>query len=40
MPALSARVIDQTGTLSEAQRSALEAKLATFEREVGSQLVC
>jgi len=39
VPALSARVIDQTGTLGEAQRSALEAKLATFEREVGSQLV-
>jgi uncharacterized protein len=39
VPALSARVIDQTGTLNEAQRSALEAKLATFEREVGSQLV-
>lgn len=39
VPQLTARVIDQTGTLSEAQRSALEAKLATFEREVGSQLV-
>ena len=39
VPALSARVIDQTGTLNESQRSALEAKLATFEREVGSQLV-
>ena len=39
VPALTARVIDQTGTLSDAQRSALEAKLAAFEREVGSQLV-
>jgi uncharacterized protein len=39
VPALSARVIDQTGTLNDAQRSALETKLATFEREVGSQLV-
>lgn len=39
VPQLTARVIDQTGTLSEARCSALEAKLATFEREVGSQLV-
>ncbi len=39
VPQLTARVIDQTGTLSEAQRSAFEDKLATFEREVGSQLV-
>lgn len=39
VPHLTARVIDQTGTLSETQRSALETKLATFEREVGSQVV-
>ncbi len=39
VPALSARVIDQTGTLSAAQASALDAKLAAFEREAGSQLV-
>lgn len=39
VPALSGRVIDQTGTLSPAQRSALETQLAAFEREAGSQLV-
>ena len=39
VPALSGRVIDQTGTLSEAQRGALEAKLAAFEASAGSQLV-
>lgn len=39
VPALSARVIDQTATLAPEQRAALEAKLATFEREAGSQLV-
>lgn len=39
VPVLSASVIDQTGTLSAAQVSALEAKLARFEREAGSQLV-
>ena len=39
VPVLGASVIDQTGTLSPAQRSALEAKLAAFEREAGSQLV-
>ena len=39
VPALTTSVIDQTGTLSPAQRSALEAKLAAFEREAGSQLV-
>ena len=39
VPVLSGRVIDQTGTLSAAQHSALEAKLAAFEREAGSQLV-
>ncbi|MEJ6005074.1 TPM domain-containing protein [Paucibacter sp. AS339] len=39
VPALSGRVIDQTATLSAAQKSALEAKLASFEQEAGSQLV-
>jgi uncharacterized protein len=39
VPALSARVIDQTATLNDAQRAALEAKLAAFEREAGSQIV-
>lgn len=39
VPALSARVIDQTATLSSAQQSALEAKLAAFEQSAGSQLV-
>jgi uncharacterized protein len=39
VPALGARVIDQTGTLNEAQRSALEDKLAAFEAEAGTQIV-
>jgi uncharacterized protein len=39
VPALTARVIDQTGTLDEAQRSALESKLAAFEAEAGAQIV-
>ena len=39
VPAASARVIDQTGTLSDAQRGALEAKLAAFEAEAGPQIV-
>jgi uncharacterized protein len=39
VPALSGRVIDQTATLSNAQRDALENKLAAFEREAGSQVV-
>ena len=39
VPALSARVIDQTGTLDAAQRSALEAKLAAFEQDKGTQIV-
>ncbi|MBB4843105.1 uncharacterized protein HNP55_001624 [Paucibacter oligotrophus] len=39
VPALSGRVIDQTGTLNPAQQSALEAKLAAFEQSAGSQLV-
>lgn len=39
VPALDARVIDQTGTLSAAQREALEAKLKAFEEQKGSQIV-
>ncbi len=39
IPPLSARVIDQTGTLAAEQRQALEDKLAAFERERGSQVV-
>ena len=39
VPALSARVIDQTATLSDAQRAALEARLAAFEAESGPQIV-
>ena len=39
VPPLSARVIDQTGTLDTAQRQALEAKLAAFEQQKGSQIV-
>lgn len=39
VPPLSARLIDQTGTLSDAQRSALEGKLAAFEAEAGPQIV-
>jgi uncharacterized protein len=39
VPVLSGRVIDQTATLSEPQRAALEAKLAAFEAEAGPQIV-
>ncbi|SFQ48429.1 uncharacterized protein SAMN05216567_11741 [Variovorax sp. OK605] len=39
VPALTARVIDQTQTLDGAQRSGLENKLATFEQRKGSQIV-
>ena len=39
VPALSARVIDQTGTLAEAERAALESKLAAFEAQAGPQIV-
>lgn len=39
VPALTARVIDQTGTLSEADKAALEDKLAAYERDKGSQIV-
>ena len=39
VPALTARVIDQTGTLQAAETAALEAKLAAFETEAGTQIV-
>ncbi len=39
VPPLSARVTDTTGTLSARQREALEAKLAAFEHDAGSQIV-
>jgi uncharacterized protein len=39
VPALTARVIDQTGTLDAAQRGALEAKLAAYEQAAGPQIV-
>ena len=39
VPALTARVIDQTATLSQAQRAALEARLAEFEALAGPQIV-
>jgi uncharacterized protein len=39
VPALTARVIDQTGTLDAPQRSGLETKLAAFEQRKGSQIV-
>jgi uncharacterized protein len=38
IPALAARVTDLTGTLSAAQQSELEQKLAAFEAAKGSQL--
>ncbi|MDR2852435.1 MAG: TPM domain-containing protein [Burkholderiaceae bacterium] len=38
VPALTARVIDQTGTLSAGQQQALETKLADFEAKKGSQI--
>jgi uncharacterized protein len=39
VPALTARVIDQTGTLGEQSRAATEAKLAGFEASKGTQVV-
>ena len=39
IPALSAHVMDKTGTLDAAQLEALEAKLAAFEKSRGSQIV-
>ncbi|MEC9358264.1 MAG: YgcG family protein [Pseudomonadota bacterium] len=38
VPALKAHVTDRTGTLSSSEKSALESKLAAFEREKGSQI--
>lgn len=39
VPALSARVIDQTGTLDAAQLAALDARLGALESAKGSQVV-
>jgi uncharacterized protein len=39
LPPLSGRVIDQTATLSETQRAALDAKLAAYEQAAGPQIV-
>lgn len=39
VPALTARVIDQTATLDAASLAALEARLAAFEQSNGSQVV-
>lgn len=39
VPVLSARIIDQTGTLNAAERQALENQLAGFEQSHGSQIV-
>lgn len=39
VPKLTARVIDQTETLSSTERLTLESKLARFESERGSQIV-
>lgn len=39
VPALTARVMDSTGTLDDVQRQALEAKLAAFEQSRGAQIV-
>ena len=38
VPALTARVVDRTATLGDAERAALEARLAAFEREHGTQI--
>jgi uncharacterized protein len=39
IPPLTARVTDKTGTLSDADRTALEDKLARYEQQSGNQLV-
>jgi uncharacterized protein len=39
IPALNSHVIDETGTLSTADRAALESKLQAFEGTTGSQMV-
>ncbi|MDB5846348.1 MAG: hypothetical protein JWP29_100 [Rhodoferax sp.] len=38
VPPLTAHVVDQTGTFSDAQRQALEAKLTAFEAASGAQV--
>jgi uncharacterized protein len=38
IPALTGRVVDETGTLSAEQKRALEAKLQAFEQHKGSQI--
>jgi uncharacterized protein len=38
VPALTGRVVDQTGTLSPAQQATLEQSLATFEARKGTQI--
>jgi uncharacterized protein len=38
VPKLTARVIDQTGSLTAAERDSLEAKLSAFEQARGSQI--
>ncbi|MFN0039640.1 MAG: TPM domain-containing protein [Burkholderiales bacterium] len=38
LPVLSGRVVDETGTLSDIQKQALEARLAAFETAKGSQI--
>ncbi|WP_028604008.1 TPM domain-containing protein [Ottowia thiooxydans] len=39
VPALTARVVDTSGTLDDAQKAALESKLKSLEEEKGSQVV-
>lgn len=39
VPALTARVMDQTSTLSVAEAQALESRLSAFEQEAGAQVV-
>jgi uncharacterized protein len=39
VPPLSGRVVDQTGTLTDTQRSAIASKLEGIERQHGSQVV-
>ena len=39
IPALEARVTDITGTITNQQQASLEAKLASFEEQKGSQIV-
>jgi uncharacterized protein len=38
IPALTGRVVDETGTLTAEQKHSLEAKLQTFEQRKGSQI--